>query len=264
MPIAEINGQGIFYEDSGGEKPVVMFMHGFLFDQAMFDPQVEFLKADYRCVRFDARSLGQTRWDGKPFTLYDTASDAIGLLDSLGIAQATFVGMSQGGYALVRIATRYPERVKAAVFLSTYNGVDTDDVKAAYRSMRDGFASSAKSDVIGVFAHLFLGESQLLRDYWVPRWQAISSKNVFHGMNALIDRDDMPSTEVAKITVPTYVMHGSADEGIPIGLAEHSLFRVLPNVKGLFRIPNGTHAANLVNPDATNSALKQFLDAYAR
>jgi pimeloyl-ACP methyl ester carboxylesterase len=264
MPTAEINGQGIYYEDSGGDKPVVFFMHGFLFDHTMFDPQVAYLKDEYRCVRFDARALGQTRWDGEPFTLNDTVSDAIGLLDYLGIERAAFVGMSQGGYALVRLAVRHPERVTAAVFLSTYNGVDTDDVKEVYRSMRDGYATDAKDGVIGTFAHLFLGADQALRDYWVPRWQATSAVNVFHGMNALIDREDIPASDLAKITQPSYVMHGNDDQGIPSIMAENTLYKVLPNVKGMFIIPGGTHAANLVNPDATNPALKAFLDAHAR
>ncbi len=261
MPIAEINGQGIHYEDSGGDKPVVMFMHGLLFDLSMFDPQVEFLKTKYRCVRFDARAYGQTRWDGKPFTLYDTADDAIALLDHLGIQQAAFVGMSQGGYALVRIAVRNPERVKAAVFLSTYNGIDTDDIKEIYRSMRDAFAGDTKINVITTMANLFLGTNQSLHDYWIPRWKATPSLNVFHGMNCLIERDEIPAERVAKIAAPSFVMHGSVDEGIPIKMAERTLFKVLPNVKGFFKIPNGTHAANLVNPNATNLALESFLDA---
>ena len=264
MATAEINGQGLYYEDSGGDLPAVVFMHGFLFDQTMFDPQVEYLRADYRCIRFDARTLGQTRWDGRPFSLYDTAADAIGLLDQLGIQQAAFVGMSQGGYTLVRLALRYPERVSAAVFLSTYNGIDTDEVKAIYRSMRDGFAGDGKAEVINVFAQLFLGTHQALRAYWIPRWQALPAANVFHGMNTLIDRDEIPSAKAGQITAPTLVMHGEGDQGIPMALAERTLVRVLPHVKGLVRIPGGAHAANLMNPEATNPPLKTFLDTYAR
>lgn len=264
MPIATLNGQGIFYEDSGGDKPAIVFMHGFMFDHAMFDPQVAYLQADYRCIRFDARTLGQTHWDGQPFTLYDTAADAIGLLDHLHIDKAAFVGMSQGGYALVRIASKYPQRVTAAVFLSTYNGVDTEDVKQVYRSMRDAWAGVGKQGVIDVYANLFLGESQALRETWIPKWKAIPTANIFHGMNNLIDRDDVSAEQAKRITVPALVMHGDADQGIPSALAENTLFNVLPNVKGMIRIPGGTHAANLVNPEATNAPLKHFLDAYAR
>ncbi|MBE2266974.1 MAG: alpha/beta hydrolase [Anaerolinea sp.] len=265
MPIAQINGQGIYYEDSGGaDKPAVMFMHGFLFDQSMFDAQVEALQADYRCVRFDARALGQTQWDGKPFSLYDTGADCIGLMDHLGIQRAAMVGMSQGGYALVRMLVKYPERITAAVFISTYNGVDTADVKEVYRSMRDAWASpESRAGVIDVFSNLFLGADEVQRAKWRPMWNQIPPTNVFHGMNNLIDRDDVTPDNMKAVTIPALVMHGDADQGIPMALGE-ALHRMLGNSKGFVPIPGGTHAASLVNPAATNAPLKAFLDEYAR
>ena len=36
MPIAEVNGQRIFYADSGGTGPAVLLAHGFLMDHEMF------------------------------------------------------------------------------------------------------------------------------------------------------------------------------------------------------------------------------------
>src|SRR5436853_2615570 len=119
MPIAHVNGQGLYFEDSGGPGPAVVFMHGFLMDQTMFDPQVAALAPSYRCVRFDARGFGQTEWDGRPFSLYDTVEDCIALMDHLGIERAAIVGMSQGGYAALRLALRHPEWVKALVLMST-------------------------------------------------------------------------------------------------------------------------------------------------
>jgi 3-oxoadipate enol-lactonase len=264
MPYAEINGQNLYYEDSGGELPPVVFMHGYLFDHALFDPQVEFLKSDYRCIRVDARAHGQTRFDGQPFSLYDLAADVIALLDLLKIDQAAFVGMSQGGYTLVRLALRYPNRVKAAVFMSTYNGVDTEDVKTVYRSMRDAWAGDGKSGVIDVLANLFLGADPALRAVWLPKWHALPAGHIFHSMNTLIDRDDVTSEQLQRITVPTLVVHGEADQGIPITLSEKTLFSVLPRVIGFARIAGGVHAVGLTHPAATNTALKTFLDAYAR
>lgn len=264
MPHAEINGQGLYYEDSGGDLPSVVFMHGYLFDQALFAAQVDFLRPEYRCIRIDARAHGQTRWDGKSFTLYDLLADALGLLDHLQIARAAFVGMSQGGYVLTRLALRHPERVTAAVFMSTYNGVDTDDVKDVYRSMRDAWAGEGKNGVIDVLANLFLGTNAALREAWIPKWQRYTAAQIFHSMNALIDRDDVPATRLERLAVPALIIHGEADQGVPITLAEKTLYSVLPRVIGLVRIPGGTHAVSLVKPDETNAALKQFLDAYAR
>ncbi len=69
MPFAAINGQKLFYTDSGGEgKPVLVFSHGLLMDHSMFDPQVAALKDSYRCIAWDERAkamvqtLPQSQW----------------------------------------------------------------------------------------------------------------------------------------------------------------------------------------------------------
>jgi pimeloyl-ACP methyl ester carboxylesterase len=50
MPVAEINGQRIYYEDSGGSGAPVIFSHGFLMDHEMFVPQVKALSDEFRCI----------------------------------------------------------------------------------------------------------------------------------------------------------------------------------------------------------------------
>ncbi|HEV2362356.1 MAG TPA: alpha/beta hydrolase, partial [Acidimicrobiales bacterium] len=58
MPNVEINGESIYFEDSGGSGPVVVFSHGFLLDHEMFEPQVRALGDRYRCVTWDERCHG--------------------------------------------------------------------------------------------------------------------------------------------------------------------------------------------------------------
>ena len=43
MPAADVNGQHISYSDSGGNGPVVLFIHGFLMDHTMFSDQISYL-----------------------------------------------------------------------------------------------------------------------------------------------------------------------------------------------------------------------------
>jgi 3-oxoadipate enol-lactonase len=262
MPIASINNQGIFYEDSGGDKPAILFMHGFLFDQSMFDAQVAALAPNYRCVRFDARGFGQTQWDGKPFSLYDTAADCVGLMDYLGIQQAVVAGMSQGGYAALRVAVKYPERVKALVFMSTYNGVDTEDVKEIYRSMRDAWTGGGRDQVIGTLLTLFLGTDEHLRQQWRTKWEARSNADIVATMNNLIDRDEVTPEQVKTVTQPALIIHGDADQGIPMVLGE-ALYKSLPNAKRFFAVPGATHAASITHGDVVTPVLREFLAQYA-
>ena len=90
MSVANVNGQSINYVDSGGEGLAVIFSHGFLMDLTMFDQQVVALKDDFRCVAWDERGFGETPAD-EPFSYWDSADDAVALLDHLEIGRAVFV-----------------------------------------------------------------------------------------------------------------------------------------------------------------------------
>lgn len=265
MPIAQINNQGLYYEDSGGEGPAIVFMHGFMFDQAMFDPQVEALSSEYRCVRFDARGFGQTQWDGEAFTLHDTAADCIGLMDHLGIDKAFLVGHSQGGYATIRVAISYPDRVKGMVFISTYNGVDTEDVKEIYRSMRDTWRDVGPDPVVGTLLTLFLGPEDVAGELWKtwkPKWSAHTPAQMAGTMNNLIDRDEVGPEKVSTITAPALVIHSDGDQGIPLVLGQ-ALHDSLPITEPIVVVSGQPHALNLTAPEAANEPIKAFLAKYA-
>src|SRR5215831_16339805 len=60
MPFAELRGQRIHYEDSGGAGMPVVLGHGFLMDGDMFLPQVRALAPRYRVITWDARGHGRT------------------------------------------------------------------------------------------------------------------------------------------------------------------------------------------------------------
>ncbi|HHC07507.1 MAG TPA: alpha/beta hydrolase, partial [Actinobacteria bacterium] len=112
MPVAEVNGQRIAYDDTGGDGPALLFSHGFLMDRTMFDHQVAALSDRYRCITWDERGFGETPAE-EPFTYWDSADDAVALLDHLGVDRAAFIGMSQGGYLSLRAALAHPDRVAA-------------------------------------------------------------------------------------------------------------------------------------------------------
>ncbi len=39
MPFAHVNGQKLYFEDTGGKDPAIIFSHGLLMDQSMFAPR---------------------------------------------------------------------------------------------------------------------------------------------------------------------------------------------------------------------------------
>jgi pimeloyl-ACP methyl ester carboxylesterase len=84
MPFASVNGQQLYFEDTAGTGPVVVFSHGNLMNSQMWAPQVEAMRGEFRCVVWDARLHGRTKDDGDLYTYWDSADDLLGLLDHLG------------------------------------------------------------------------------------------------------------------------------------------------------------------------------------
>ena len=97
----------------------------------------------YRVVRFDNRDCGLSgRAPGKkrinvllamaaaalglpvrtPYTLEDMAGDAVGLMDTLGIARAHIVGASMGGMIAQVLAARFPQRVLSLTSIMSSSG----------------------------------------------------------------------------------------------------------------------------------------------
>ena len=134
MPVANVNGQSINYSDSGGDGPALIFSHGFLMDLSMFDAQVEALKDEYRCIAWDERGFGNTPVVG-PFSYWDSADDAVALLDYLGVTSAVFVGMSQGGFLSLRAALSHKDRVAGIVMIDSESAAFTEEQIEGYGAM---------------------------------------------------------------------------------------------------------------------------------
>ena len=258
MPFADVNGQRLHYEDTGGDGPAVVLSHGFLMDSSMFAAQVAALAPRHRVITWDQRAFGQTEWDGRAFTYWHSADDAVKLLDTLGIQKAVFGGMSQGGFLSLRVALRDPARVRGLVLFASQAGVDPPEVIAGYRQMMETWLTMGPIDpLVEAVAQIILGPREHWEP-WVTRWRAMPKENLQHPTACLLDRDDITS-RLAEIHTPALVFHGTADNAIPMSRAEALAagLRAGPVVQ----LAGGAHAANLTHADQVNPALLAFLES---
>jgi 3-oxoadipate enol-lactonase len=257
MAFAEINGQRIRYEDSGGDGPPVTLAHGFLMDREMFAPQMEALSPEFRVITWDERGFGETEFDGKPFTYWDSASDCLGLLDHLGIERAVVGGMSQGGFLSLRAALTAPERIRALVLIDTQAGVEDPQRLPAYRQMQQTWLEHGPVDELAeAIANLIIGEP-VLNAVWIDKWRKLPRETLREPGNTLFERDDI-TDRLGEIGCPALVIHGTADVSIEMPLAEQ-LCAGLHGCTGVVRIEGAPHASNLTHPAEANAALLEFL-----
>jgi pimeloyl-ACP methyl ester carboxylesterase len=140
------NGITIAYETYGpGDRETILLIAGTAMQLIDWDPKFceDLVDRGYRVVVFDNRDAGlSTKFEpaGKPdfaatykaaisgqpsplpYTLYDMAKDAVGLMDALHISKAHVVGASMGGMIAQIIATNYPERVLSLTSMMAPDG----------------------------------------------------------------------------------------------------------------------------------------------
>lgn len=261
MATAEINGVKIRYEDSGGDGPVVLFSHGFMMDHTMFDEQVAGLSDTYRCIRWDERGFGDTVAGG-PFSYWDSADDAIGVLDACGVDKAVLVGMSQGGFLSLRAALAHPDRVAGIVLIDSAADNDDEETIAGYHGMLAAFTGDDDETweaVAAGVAGMILGTEELAAE-WIPKWRSRreGSEMMIAG-ETLLSRDDV-TDRMPEIACPLLVIHGEADIAITPDRSQ-AVADAVQDSRGVVLIPGAAHAPNMSFPEPVNAALKSFLES---
>jgi pimeloyl-ACP methyl ester carboxylesterase len=132
-PFAEVNGTNIHYEKRGTGTAVIL-IHAGINNMNMWDDQMKPFAQRHRVVRYDVRGWGET---ADPPRYYSDHDDLRGLLNHLGIAQASLVGCSGGGKIALDFALIYQEMVSKLVLVGPGLG--------GYAFMYEGFADKAKA-----------------------------------------------------------------------------------------------------------------------
>jgi 3-oxoadipate enol-lactonase len=122
------DGSGLGFTDAGTGSPIV-FLHPTPLDRDYWRPLIKEL-AGIRAVVPELRGHGVSALgsdlpvggfdlipDAPVLTMDQLATDVLGLLDQLSLRRAVFAGCSIGGYVMLEIWRRAPERMTGLVFI---------------------------------------------------------------------------------------------------------------------------------------------------
>lgn len=118
MPYAPVNGIDLYYEVHGS-GPAIVLAHGALSNRLSWWQQIPTLSKNHTCIVFDHRGFGASLEvpNGPGFDAFP--DDLLGLLDHLNIQKATLLGQSMGGWTVLELAVRHPERVAGLILADT-------------------------------------------------------------------------------------------------------------------------------------------------
>lgn len=221
----------LYYEDYGEGQPVIL-IHGWPLSGKMWEYQIEkVVEAGFRCITYDRRGFGQSDrpWDGYD---YDTlAKDLNDIITKLGLVDAIIVGFSMGGGEVARYIGNYgTSKLAKAALISAVPPfmLKTDDnPDGLEKEVFEGFKKEIRNDRPGFlagFGKKFLNfedntdkiSEDLANFYWGVACSA-SPKATIDCVDSfgLTDfREDLK-----KVDIPTLVVHGDADEIVPIEIS---------------------------------------------
>lgn len=256
----------IYVEDvnpSGGKT--ILFLHGWPGDHNLFEYQFNQLpKMGYRCIGIDTRGFGKS---DKPWGGYDynrLADDVRAVIDALKLQNVTLLGHSTGG----AIAIRYMAR---------HNGYGVSKLvlcASAAPSLipRQNFPYGINPEVVNnIIQKTYNDRPNMLRDFGkIFFYQKISEpfSDWFFQLGlkaagwstiaiAYTWLAEVLFNDLAKINVPTLILHGIHDQVVlfQLGIAQN---RGIRNSK-LVPFENSGHGLFYDERDKFNKELVQFI-----
>src|SRR6184192_1495425 len=111
------NGIRLHYYRTGGDKPVLLLLHGFNEYGLTWLRTAKELEQDYDIIMVDARGHGHS--DGIAKGGYPpgaTVEDIAGVIHALKLDRPRIIGFSMGGATVLRLAATYPELVHSFIY----------------------------------------------------------------------------------------------------------------------------------------------------
>ncbi|MDJ0782138.1 MAG: alpha/beta fold hydrolase [Desulfosarcinaceae bacterium] len=266
MPAIQREGVTIHYTDQGAGPIVVVLMHSFLCDGAMWTPQLPVLAERVRVINVDFRGHGQSGHVQTPFSVYDLLDDVVAVLDALEIDQAIWAGLSIGGMVALRAALTYPQRVSGLVVLDSHAGTEPLPVKIKYRALGLGARLFGLQPFVPAILPLMFGQTTRSRNTslvlaWKARFTQLDVPSIWCGLQALLSRNLIVG-RLPEIKVPALVMVGAEDTALPVACSRE-IATGLQDAEFVV-IPEAGHLATLEQPEAVSRAMLSFLSRHWR
>jgi non-heme chloroperoxidase len=265
----------LYYEDHGSGNPIVL-IHGYPLSGASWEKQLPgLLAAGHRVITYDRRGFGRSSQPTTGYN-YDTfAEDLHKLVTHLELRDFALAGFSMGGGEVARYIGKYGSKgVSKAVIIS---GVPpfllktADNPEGVDGSVFEGIQKAVAADRYAFFADFFNNfyNTDVLLGKRVSQQTVQASWNTAAGASATASLACVPTwhedfrNDVARIDVPTLVLHGDADRILPITASGQRTAKLIKGAR-LVVVKDGPHCITWTHAEEVNSELLDFLKEVRR
>jgi non-heme chloroperoxidase len=260
----------IYYEDHGVGKPVVL-IHGFPLSGRSWEKQMlPLIETGHRVIIYDRRGFGRSSQTITGYNYDVFAEDLRKLIKHLDLKSPSLVGYSMGAGEVARYISRYgSQNVDRAVVISgvlPYLMQSSENTAGLAEDVRTQIENSIKRDRLSFLtsfletmynADTLLG-SRLTEEELRYSWN-IGSMASPHATLKCVGAwwTDFRQC-VARIDVPTLIIHGGADRTVPLEGSSRLLQRAIRGSR-LAIVEGAPHGLLATHADKINPLLVDFL-----
>ena len=244
MPFLASHASGeavnIYYEDLGKGKPIVL-IHGWPLSGSMWEYQVTgLLDEGYRVITYDRRGFGKSDYPATGYDYETLAGDLQSLIAHLNLTDATLVGFSMGGGEIAKYFGKYGGAgVTKTVLISSVlpfmlktsdneDGIPQDIFDAMGHGMKTDRPSFLADFTKNFYSVGFINKP--ISDAYIN--VAVNNAMTSSPVATLACANSFATTDfradVAKINVPTLIIHGTEDKIVPIEASSDKTAKLLP------------------------------------
>ena len=260
----------LYYEDHGSGQPVVL-IHGYPLSSASWEKQVPvLLDAGYRVIAYDRRGFGKSSQPTTGYN-YDTfAEDLHKVVSKLKLKDFVLVGFSMGGGEVARYIGKFGSKnVSKAVIMGgvpPYLLKTADNPEGVDGSVFDGIQKAVAQDRYAFFTEFFknfyntdvhLGK-RVSEQAIQASWNTAAIASAYASLACVPTWHEDFRKDVAKIDVPTLVIHGDSDRIVPFASAGERTAKLVKGAE-LVVIKDGPHNVAWTHAEEVNNALLAFL-----
>jgi 3-oxoadipate enol-lactonase len=219
IPVGDIE---LDYERSGAGPPLLMIMGMSGTALTWGEPFLAPLREEFDVIAYDHRGVGASSQLEGPVTIREMAQDAAGLLAALELDSAHVLGISMGGMIAQELALAAPERIRSLTLGCTYCGGEGSSLAApaALQRLTEAMMSGDRERALRASWEINVSPAfaddadAYARFVAIAMRRAVAVPVIMAQMQACAAHDT--NARLAQLALPTLVVHGSADELLPV------------------------------------------------
>lgn len=260
----------LYYEDFGHGQPIIL-IHGWPLSGKSWEAQVPvLLELGYRVISYDRKGFGKSSPTADGYDYDGLTADLHELITELELENVILFGFSMGGGEVVRYLTNYgSENIDKVALISSIipivkqkednpNGVPQDDLNEIMENLKKNRVTFLETFHKNFYNYGLLSQtvSQAQLDYDWSIASCASPIATIKCAESWANTDFRP--ELSNVNVKTLIVHGDADQIVPIDTAGRQAAEGISNNEFVI-IEGAPHGLNVTHADQLNSILANFL-----